>query len=137
MRGATVTAPGFVEPMLATLSKAVVSGPSWIFERKLDGIRLIAVGGGGQVRLFSRNRLDRTRAYPEVAVALHHGGPDQFVVDGEVVAFEGERTSFGRLQQRSGLDDPDAALATGVDVYLYLFDIMNLGGSDTRGTSVA
>lgn len=126
-----MTGQGFVEPMLATLSAEVVSGPGWIFERKLDGIRLIAVAYDGQVRLYSRNGHDRTRAYPEVVVALAHQPARRFVVDGEVVAFDGNRTSFGRLQQRSGLNDPDAALATGIDVFFYLFDIVALDDSDT------
>lgn len=131
-----MTEPGYVDPMLATLSKGAVAGPDWIFERKLDGIRLVAVGDRGRVRLFSRNHLDRTRTYPEIAVALRHQGLDRFVVDGEVVAFDGNRTSFERLQQRMGIGDPDAALAVGVDVHLYLFDLLHLDGHDTTGLAL-
>lgn len=132
-RNGSVSEPRFLAPMLATLSADVVGGAGWVFERKLDGIRLVAVGDHGQVRLHTRNGRDRTRAFPEVAVALRHQGPGRFVVDGEVVAFDGNRTSFERLQQRSGLDDPDEALATGVEIHLYLFDIVHLDGADTSG----
>jgi bifunctional non-homologous end joining protein LigD len=52
-------------------------------------------------------------------------------VDGEVVAFEGERTSFSRLQQRLGLTDPKAIRSRGVTVYYYLFDVVYLEGHNT------
>jgi bifunctional non-homologous end joining protein LigD len=53
-------------------------------------------------------------------------------VDGEIVAFEKGVTSFSRLQRRMQLSDPEAARATGVAVYLYVFDILRLDGRDTR-----
>lgn len=50
--------PDWIVPMAATLTKERFTGPEWIFERKLDGIRLIAYRRGAGVRLFSRNRLE-------------------------------------------------------------------------------
>ena len=52
------------------------------------------------------------------------------MVDGEIVAFDGAQTSFERLQGRIGLHDPDAARATGIPVFLYLFDLLVLDGHD-------
>ena len=52
--------PDWVEPMAATLTQERFTGPEWIFERKLDGIRLLAFKHGPDVRLFSRNRLPQT-----------------------------------------------------------------------------
>ena len=49
--------PDWVEPMAATLTQERFTGPEWIFERKLDGIRLLAFKHGRDVRLLSRNRL--------------------------------------------------------------------------------
>jgi bifunctional non-homologous end joining protein LigD len=49
--------PEWVEPMAATLTQERFTGPEWIFERKFDGIRLLAFKQGTHVRLFSRNRL--------------------------------------------------------------------------------
>ena len=53
----TISFPEWVEPMAATLTQERFTGPEWIFERKLDGIRLLAFKHGPDVRLLSRNRL--------------------------------------------------------------------------------
>lgn len=121
--------PEFRSPMLATLVDEVVQGQDWVFERKLDGIRLVVVRDGDRVRLVTRNRLDRTARYPELEEALAAQACDRFVADAEVVAFDGTTTSFSRLQQRSGLTGQEA-LDTGVAVRLYLFDLMHLDGDD-------
>src|SRR4030095_11803261 len=61
--------PDWVEPMAATLTQERFSGPDWVFERKLDGIRLLAYKRGRDVSLFSRNRLIQNHSYPEVVRA--------------------------------------------------------------------
>lgn len=43
--------------MAATLTQERFTGPEWIFERKFDGIRLLAYKQGSDVQLFSRNHL--------------------------------------------------------------------------------
>ena len=71
MRGRTmptVPFPDWIEPMAATLTQERFSSPEWIFERKFDGIRLLAFKQGDDVRLFSRNRLPQH--YPAVAAAM-------------------------------------------------------------------
>src|SRR3954470_6863650 len=109
--------------MKATLTDARFSDPAWIYERKLDGIRCIAVRDGGPVRLLSRNDLSLDARYPEIATALAGEPRERFAVDGEVVAFEGAQTSFARLAQRGHRR---------VRVYLYVFDILWLDGCDGR-----
>jgi bifunctional non-homologous end joining protein LigD len=128
-----VVHPAWVEPMLATLTDRRFSDPNWIFERKLDGERCLASRRGDSVRLFSRKqqRLDNT--YPEVADQLMAQAVDDFVLDGEIVAFDHGRTSFERLQQRSGITDPVRARASRVAVTYYIFDLMYLEGFDTTG----
>ena len=54
------------------------------------------------------------------------------MADGEIVAFKGRATSFERLQGRMGIRDPDVARRTGIAVYLYLFDVLELDGRDVR-----
>lgn len=121
------------EPMLAQLSDRRDFGADWIFERKLDGIRLLASREDGRVELWSRTGVRLNSTYPEVAATLAaQPGPD-LVVDGELVALHRGRTDFARLQQRSGLTDPAAVHASGVAVTYYLFDLLRLGGLDVTG----
>ncbi len=117
--------------MLATLTHDTFSDPAWLYERKLDGVRCLAFRAGERVRLLSRNRKPMNDTYPELVEALGKQACTDFIADGEIVAFEGNRTSFSRLQQRLGVRDPDEARRTGVAVYLYLFDLLRLEGHDT------
>jgi bifunctional non-homologous end joining protein LigD len=116
--------------MLATLSHDTFSDPRWLYERKLDGVRSLAFRRGERLRLLSRNRKEMNDSYPELVEALQKQPCDDFIVDGEIVAFEGRRTSFFRLQQRIGIRDPEEARRAGVAVYLYLFDVLHLEGYD-------
>lgn len=121
-------------PMLATLTHRPFSDRDWVFERKLDGVRAIATRDESGTALWSRNRNSVTVSYPELAEALDAHGPDRFVADGEVVAFDGSgQTSFARLQHRMHLADPVRARRTGVAVYYYLFDLLVLGDIDLTG----
>jgi DNA ligase D-like protein (predicted ligase) len=123
--------PTWRSPMLATLTDERFSDPKWIFERKFDGIRLLAFRDGDTVRLRSRNQLALEHTYPEIVDALGAQKCSRFVLDGEVVAFEGRRTSFARLQGRSGIHDERTARASQIAVYYYVFDVLHLDGQDT------
>jgi bifunctional non-homologous end joining protein LigD len=118
-------------PMLATLSdRREFPDEGWIFERKLDGVRMPAVREGGQVALLSRTgrRLDDT--CPEIVAALAAQSCEDFTVDGEIVAFTRGRTDFARLQQRMGLTRRHDVEASGVAVTYYVFDLLRLEGQD-------
>jgi bifunctional non-homologous end joining protein LigD len=114
--------PERVEPMKAVLTDERFSDPGWVYERKLDGIRCVAIKADGPVRLLSRNDLSLNGRFPEVADALAGDPATRFVVDGEVVAFAGAQTSFARLQQRGERPVP---------VFFYVFDLLHLDGQDT------
>jgi bifunctional non-homologous end joining protein LigD len=116
-------APTSAGAMKAVLTDARFSDPDWIFERKLDGIRCIAIRSGKRVRLLSRNDLSLNGRYPELVSALEAEACDRFVIDGEVVAFDGAQTSFARLAERGHRDVP---------VFLYVFDLLWLEGHDVR-----
>ncbi len=68
--------------MAATLTQERFTGPDWIFERKFDGIRLIAFKQGQDVRLFSRNRLPQE--IPSVARAIASLPTENLILDGEI-----------------------------------------------------
>jgi ATP-dependent DNA ligase len=96
--------PDWIEPMAATLTQERFTGPEWIFERKFDGIRLLAFKQGGDVRLFSRNRLPHH--YPAVIAAIADLPPHDLILDGEMT-WRGEE-----------------------NVAYHVFDIMWLDGQD-------
>jgi ATP dependent DNA ligase domain len=121
----------FVAPMLATLTEDRFTDPAWIFERKLDGVRAISVCRDTGASLWSRTEKPMDATYPELVDAVAAQIPADTVVDGEIVAFVGAQTSFERLQGRIGIHDPVAARATGIPVFLYLFDLLVLDGHDT------
>jgi bifunctional non-homologous end joining protein LigD len=77
----TIAFPEWLEPMAATLTQERFTGPEWIFERKLDGIRLLAYKQGSVVRLLSRNRLPQH--IPSVAAAIADLPIGDAVLDGE------------------------------------------------------
>ena len=74
--------PDWIEPMAATLTQDRFTGPDWIFERKLDGIRLLAFKRGRDVRLLSRNRLPQN--LPSIAEAIAGLPVGDAIFDGEV-----------------------------------------------------
>ena len=124
--------PAWLDPELATLTRDRFSDPGWIFERKLDGERCLAFKSGGRVRLMTRNQKEDTSTYPEIAGALTAQKADGFIIDGEIVAFDGAQTSFARLQQRLGVRHPADALRAQVPVYYYIFDVLWADGRDVR-----
>lgn len=119
--------------MLATLSTLRSCDDRWLVEAKLDGVRCIAHRDGDRVSLRSRTDKPMDRAYPDLADALRAQPLDRFIVDGEVVAFDGEHTSFERLQGRLGVSDERAARLSPIVVSYCLFDLLALDGRDTTG----
>jgi bifunctional non-homologous end joining protein LigD len=112
--------PTWVQPMLATLTKDHFSDPAWVYEPKLDGIRCLAFKRGPKVTLLSRNKLDLTLSYPKVVKALEAQDGD-LIIDGEVAALEGDRTSFSLLQQSH---------RSTVAITYFVFDILFADGKD-------
>jgi DNA ligase D-like protein (predicted ligase) len=124
--------PGWLDPELATLTQDRFSDPGWIFERKLDGERCLAFRSGGQIRLMTRNQKEDTSTYPEITGALAAQQASGFILDGEIVAFDGSQTRFARLQQRLGVRHPGPDLLAEVPVCYYIFDVLWAAGRDVR-----
>jgi bifunctional non-homologous end joining protein LigD len=74
--------PEWLEPMAATLTQERFAAPEWIFERKLDGIRLLTFKNGADIRLLSRNRLPQH--LPTIAAAVAGLPAHDVILDGEV-----------------------------------------------------
>jgi bifunctional non-homologous end joining protein LigD len=95
--------------MAATLTRERFTGPEWIFERKLDGIRLLAFKDGHDVRLLSRNQLLRNASYPALVTAIAALPVHDAILDGEAT---------GMWEQRGVADG------------YHVFDVLWLDGSD-------
>jgi bifunctional non-homologous end joining protein LigD len=119
--------------MLATLSDRRDFGDDWLLERKFDGERCVACKTGSEVRLESRSGTNLTDRYPEVRAAVSAQRARQLLLDGEIVAFDGKHTSFGRLQQRLGVRVPSADLVSTYPVVYCVFDVLELDGEDLTG----
>jgi bifunctional non-homologous end joining protein LigD len=103
--------------MKAVLTDDRFSDPEWIYERKYDGIRCIAIRDGGAVRMLSRNDLSLRDRYPEIADALDGQASKRFAVDGEVVSVSERFQDLGE---------------GGARLY-HVFDVLWLDGEDVRG----
>lgn len=102
--------PDWLEPMAATLTAERFMDPAWTFERKLDGIRMLAYKEGSRVHLYSRNRLSLLTAYPAVANALARVPVTDAIFDGEATGAWG----------RQGRAD------------YHVFDVLWINGQDVR-----
>jgi len=120
---ATWQPPMLAQPLRMPEDRRVLDQPGWLYERKLDGLRCLAVRNGTEVELWSRNHLPFTRRFPDVVASLTALPVDNFTIDGELVAFEKGRTSFSLLQR----SDPDTR------PQYHAFDLLHLLGRDTTG----
>jgi bifunctional non-homologous end joining protein LigD len=124
---ATSAVPEWMEPMAATLTRERFAGPEWVFERKLDGIRLLAFKDGANVRLLSRNRLPQNAAYPQYERAVAALPVDQVILDGEATGWFGQREEIGyHVFDILWMDGRDLTTLT-LDARRALLDTLPLG----------
>jgi DNA ligase D-like protein (predicted ligase) len=116
--------------MLATLTDRRDFGDEWLLERKFDGERCVARKVGRDVRLESRTGKDLTGTYPEVRAAVAAQPARDLLLDGEVVAYDGDQTSFTRLQQRLGSARPSPEQVATYPVVYCVFDLLAVDGED-------
>jgi bifunctional non-homologous end joining protein LigD len=128
--------PESVVPMLAKLAKLPASDKGWAAEVKWDGVRAIAYCRPGRLQLQSRNLRDVTVQYPEVRRLSRQLGARDAVLDGELVAFDGQgRPSFERLQQRIHQTEESVVRRRmkSHPVTYVIFDLLYLEGRDLTG----
>jgi bifunctional non-homologous end joining protein LigD len=126
--------PGFVTPQLAQQTASPPNGDEWVHELKLDGYRIQvhirSKSGHRTVKLLTRKGLDWTARMPDIARAAAQLDVEDAIIDGEVVALDGEgKTSFAELQ---------AAFQEGKQRYLtyFAFDLVHLNGRNVRELSL-
>jgi bifunctional non-homologous end joining protein LigD len=126
--------PSTIEPMLATVTARPFSDPDWLFEIKLDGVRAVAWIANGAVMFRSRNNLDITSRYPDLASLPKAFGARQAILDGEIAAFD-ERglSSFERLQERMHVRAPGETQMAKTPAVYCAFDLLYCDGYDLRG----
>jgi bifunctional non-homologous end joining protein LigD len=125
--------------MLAETADGAFSRRGWLFEPKLDGYRVLAARAKGEPRLLTRNGNDCATSFPEILRAVAALPFDGLVIDGEVVALDGNgRPSFQRLQGRARLSRPieirHAVVST--PVTYYGFDLLGFEDFDLRPLSL-
>src|ERR1700734_121806 len=123
--------------MLATLTDRRDFGDGWLLERKFDGERCLAHKAGNDVRLESRTGKDLTGTYPEVGAAVAAQRSRDLLLDGEGVAYDGDQTSFTRLQQRLGVARPSPEQVAEYPVVYCIFDLLELNGEVLTGQPLA
>ena len=123
-------ATGSLVPMLASIGTEIPSGDGWTFEPKYDGVRVLAFASDTGVKLITRNGKDKAHQFPEVAKgirALAQKRKRAFVLDGEIVAFDGDSPArFQALQGRMHVQDTTdiAGHAKSTPSALFAFDLL-------------
>jgi DNA ligase 1 len=116
----------------ATVADELGDTSAWQLEWKWDGIRAQIVKRAGQVHVWSRGEELITDRFPEVAHAAATR-PDGTVLDGEILAFVGDRPlPFSALQQRIGRQQQVARKARDVPVVFMAYDLLEHAGVDIR-----
>jgi len=125
--------PSRIGPMLATLSNQPFSDANWLFEIKWDGVRALAHLSNNSLTLRSRNNVDITKRYPELASLAKNIAAREAVIDGELVALnEQGHSDFELLQQRMHVRAPSEKLVVSTPVVYFVFDLLYCDGFDLR-----
>ena len=123
-----------LEPMLATLTDRPFDDPAWLYEPKWDGVRALALCDEAS-RLLSRGGNDITGGYPELSHVHDRLVALDAIVDGEIVAFDGAKPSFQKLQQRMHVRNERqlSTLIRSSPVTFMVFDLIYLDGTSLIG----
>src|SRR5882762_9709458 len=132
-------APEIIHPMLATLVDDPFSNPEWIFETKWDGFRAVCFIQNGRARFVSRNQLDMTHQYPELVDVSTQVEAKEAILDGEIVALDGDgMPRFQLLQPRVGRKKKSdiEALPGKAKIVYFAYDLGYVDGYDLMSCSV-
>ncbi len=116
--------PGFIKPQLATLKSKAPRGEQWLHEIKFDGYRVQIHLNKGKRKVYTRNGLDWTKRFSQIAGALDI--PGQAIIDGEVVVIHEGRTNFSELQAELAAGKQDRLLYYAFDLLWHDGDLRKL-----------
>lgn len=125
--------PAAIKPMLATLVDKAFSNPDWLFETKWDGVRAVCFIKNGNARFVSRNQIEMTAQYPELAGIAASVEATNVILDGEIVALDEHGVSrFQLLQPRLGRKNSGeiGRMMSTTRLAYYVFDVIYLDGFD-------
>ena len=126
-----VRMPTVIHPMLATLVDEPFSDPEWIFETKWDGFRSVCFIRNGQARFVSRNQIEMTPQYPELANVPKQLDAKQAILDGEIVALDKDGLPrFQLLQNKLRIRSGTYAPAGTAQIVYFVFDLLYVDGYD-------
>jgi bifunctional non-homologous end joining protein LigD len=121
--------PSVVKPMLATLVDDPFSDSDWIFETKWDGYRSVCFLKNGEARFVSRNQIEMTPQYPELANIGKQVRAKEAILDGEICALDRQGIPrFQMLQRKGGSQRPP--------IVYFVFDLLYVDGFDLTACTV-
>jgi DNA ligase-1 len=100
-----------------------------IAESKLDGIRAQLHVYRGQCRQYARSLEEITHLFPELNVAVELLD-DDWILDGEIVAWQEGPLAFEKLQQRLGRRQVPLTMLLDIPVVYHAFDVLRASGQD-------
>ena len=127
--------PTHIQPMLAMPATYLPPEDGrYSFEYKWDGVRALYYWNGRDVRIESRNQLEITHRYPELRTLSEALGKHSAILDGEIIALDGnDRPSFAQLQRRMHVENVATIHRLGREapIWYLIFDLLYLDGRST------
>ena len=115
-------------------SARILGQKGWLFELKLDGVRIVAEKEHGKVALAYRKSRDATESYSEIAEAVRALAIPDVILDGEIVAFDDEgRPDFQKLASRI---QSRGRGKTDIGIVYVVFDVLAIGDDDVRNLPI-
>jgi len=121
--------PALIKPMLATLVDEPFSDPDWIFETKWDGFRSVCFLKNGKARFVSRNQIEMTPQYPELAGIAKQVLAKEAILDGEICALDPQGIPRFQMLQRKGATKRPP-------IVYFVFDLLYVDGYDLTACTV-
>jgi bifunctional non-homologous end joining protein LigD len=117
-------------PFEPVSADSIPSGGQWTAQIKWDGVRMLVYYDGQHTRLVNRKRNDRTMQYPDFADPRRYCSASSVILDGEMVAFDGDKPSFREIMRRDGVRKAEhiAQAVRQVPVTYIVFDVLYADG---------